>query len=147
MVRTMRAAQLVEYGKPLEVREVPLPEPRGEEVLVRVGGSGLCHSDLHLMKGEIPILPYLPFTLGHENAGWVEATGEGVRGLAKGEAVAVYGGWSERPDRFTWSGEEQLTDIRKWGSARPAATPNTCWCPATATFCPSTASTRWRRHP
>ncbi|MDI3318008.1 MAG: NAD(P)-dependent alcohol dehydrogenase [Bacillota bacterium] len=114
MARTMHAAQLVEYKKPLEIREVPVPEPRGEQVLVRIGGAGLCHSDLHLMAGEIPILPGLPFTLGHENAGWVEATGEGVRGLAKGEPVAVYGGWSEQPDRFAWSGQEQLTDTRKW---------------------------------
>lgn len=121
MARTMRAAQLVEYKKPLEIREVPVPEPRGEQVLVRIGGSGLCHSDLHLMSGEIPILPGFPFTLGHENAGWVEAVGETVpESLRPGEAVAVYGGWSERPDRFAWSGQEQLTDVRQWvGIGRP----------------------------
>lgn len=114
MARTMRAAQVVAYGKPLEIREVPVPEPHGEEVLVRIGGAGLCHSDLHLMHGEIPLLPSLPFTLGHENAGWVEEMGENVQGFSKGDAVAVYGGWSEKPDRFAWAGQEQLTDIRKW---------------------------------
>ena len=50
--KTMRAVQLVAYKQPLEVREVPVPESRGENVLIRIAGSGLCHSDLHLMEGE-----------------------------------------------------------------------------------------------
>lgn len=51
--KTMRAAQLVVYKQPLEIREVPVPEPRGENVLIRIAGSGLCHSDLHIMGGEV----------------------------------------------------------------------------------------------
>lgn len=73
---------------------MPDPEPGPGEVLVKLGGAGACHSDLHLMEWPEGTMDYrLPFTLGHENAGWVEATGAGVTGLDTGEAVAVYGPW------------------------------------------------------
>jgi propanol-preferring alcohol dehydrogenase len=63
-------------------------------VLIKVGGAGACHSDLHLMDWPEGTMDFdLPFTLGHENAGWVEALGAGVEGLEAGEAVAVYGPW------------------------------------------------------
>jgi propanol-preferring alcohol dehydrogenase len=63
-------------------------------VLIKVGGAGACHSDLHLMEWPEGQLDFdVPFTLGHENAGWVEALGAGVEGLEKGEPVAVYGPW------------------------------------------------------
>ncbi len=62
---------------------------------MRIGGAGACHSDLHLMhdfeEGMMPFNP--PFTLGHENAGWVEALGPGVTGVEIGQPVAVYGPW------------------------------------------------------
>ena len=77
-----------------ELREVPVPEPGPGEVLIKVGGAGACHSDLHLMEwppGTMGFEP--PFTLGHENAGWVEQLGAGVEGLEIGEPVAVYGPW------------------------------------------------------
>ena len=63
--------------------------------MVRIGGAGACHSDLHLMHDfEAGVLPWgPPFTLGHENAGWVDALGAGVTGLEVGEPVAVYGPW------------------------------------------------------
>ena len=91
----MKALQLAEWKSAAELRDVPEPDPRPGELVVRVGGAGACHSDLHLMHDfEGGLLPYeLPFTLGHENAGWVEAIGEGVRGVEIGEAVAVYGPW------------------------------------------------------
>jgi propanol-preferring alcohol dehydrogenase len=110
----MKAQQLVEYGKPLETREIPIPEVRGEEVLVRIEGSGLCHSDIHIMKGIRRIVPTLPFTLGHENSGSVERVGENVIGFKRGDPVLVYGGWSKKPDRFAWTGQEQLTNISDW---------------------------------
>jgi propanol-preferring alcohol dehydrogenase len=90
----MDAYRLIEWQQPPELVEVPVPEPGPGEVLIKVGGAGLCHSDLHLMEwpaGQLPFDP--PFTLGHENAGWVEQVGEGVDGLEKGEAVIVYGPW------------------------------------------------------
>jgi len=91
---TMRAYQLVAWQQPPELREVPIPEPGPGEVLLKVAGAGACHSDLHLMEwppGQMPFEP--PFTLGHENAGWVERVGAGVDGVRVGEAVAVYGPW------------------------------------------------------
>lgn len=92
--RTMAAFQLTAWQQPPELREVAVPEPGPGEVLIKVGGAGACHSDLHLMEwpeGQVAFSP--PFTLGHENAGWVEATGPGVHGLSRGEPVAVYGPW------------------------------------------------------
>jgi propanol-preferring alcohol dehydrogenase len=60
-------------------------------VLVKIGGAGVCHSDLHVMEEDFGFKP--PFTLGHENAGWVAELGTGVTGFKEGEAVAVYGPW------------------------------------------------------
>jgi propanol-preferring alcohol dehydrogenase len=89
----MRALQLVEWQKSAELREVPEPGVRPGQVLVRVGGAGACHSDLHLMHDFPPgQLPWgTPFTLGHENAGWVEAIGAGVTKVEAGQPVLVYG--------------------------------------------------------
>ena len=91
----MRALQLIGWQQPPVFRDVPEPEPGPGQVLVRVGGAGACHSDLHLIHDFTPdLLPFeLPFTLGHENTGWVEATGTGVYGLEAGQPVAVYGPW------------------------------------------------------
>jgi len=113
MERSMRCAQLVGYNLPLEIRRVPIPKPRGDNVLIRIAGSGLCHSDLMALEGSWP-MPYLPFTLGHENAGRIEEVGENVTAFKKGDPVAVYGGWAEHPDRFTYSGDEHLSDISRW---------------------------------
>jgi propanol-preferring alcohol dehydrogenase len=91
----MQALQLTQWKHEPELREVPVPEPGPGQVLVKVGGAGACHSDLHLIHefdtGLVPFEP--PFTLGHENAGWVEAVGVGVEGLDPGQPVAVYGPW------------------------------------------------------
>jgi propanol-preferring alcohol dehydrogenase len=76
-----------------ELREVPVPEPGPGQVLLKVAGAGACHSDLHLMDGPADRLPKLPFTLGHENAGWVEKLGPGANGFAPGDPVMVYGPW------------------------------------------------------
>lgn len=94
----MRALQFYEWQTDPELREVPDPEPGPGEVLVRIAGAGACHSDLHVMNDFEPgLLPYdLPFTLGHENAGYVERLGAGVEpgfGIETGAPVAVYGPW------------------------------------------------------
>ncbi len=90
----MRAYRLIEWQKPPRIEEVDVPEPGPGEVLIKVGGAGMCHSDLHLMEWEQGVMPFdPPFTLGHENAGWVERLGEGVTGFEPGDAVAVYGPW------------------------------------------------------
>jgi propanol-preferring alcohol dehydrogenase len=91
----MRALRLLEWKAEPQLVEVAEPVPAPGEVVVRIGGAGACHSDLHLMDefepGTLPWGP--PFTLGHENAGWVHAVGDGVTAVTVGEPVAVYGPW------------------------------------------------------
>ncbi len=91
----MRALRLMTWKSEPEVIDMPEPVPGPGQVVVRIGGAGACHSDLHLMHDfEGGVLPWgPPFTLGHENAGWVHRLGEGVGGLSVGQAVAVYGPW------------------------------------------------------
>jgi propanol-preferring alcohol dehydrogenase len=90
----MKAYQLVAWQQPPALREVAVPEPQAGEVLVKVGGAGACHSDLHLMDWPEGLMAFdPPFTLGHENAGWVEQVGAGVHGVEAGEPVLVYGPW------------------------------------------------------
>jgi NAD+-dependent secondary alcohol dehydrogenase Adh1 len=81
-----------EYHRPLELVERPVPEPsRPADVLVRIGGAGVCATDLHAIEGLMePAGVTLPLVLGHENAGWVEEIGTGVTTVAKGDAVLVY---------------------------------------------------------
>jgi propanol-preferring alcohol dehydrogenase len=89
-----KAYQLVEWQQPPELRDVDVREPGPGEVLIKVGGAGACHTDLSVMAMPPGFMPYtLPFTLGHEAAGWVEAMGPGVTGLERGEPVLVYGSW------------------------------------------------------
>ena len=89
---TMTAYQLVEWGEPARYNEVPVPEPGPGEVLLKVAGVGLCHSDIMFLDAPPGAIPYpLPYTLGHETAGWVEACGAGVDDLAEGQALAVVG--------------------------------------------------------
>src|SRR6202047_4326484 len=90
----MKAFQLTGWQKPPELREVPVPEPGPGQVLLKIGGAGACHSDLHLMEAPEGPKPFkIPFTLGHENAGWVEKLGSGATGFAVGDPVIVYGPW------------------------------------------------------
>ncbi|NWK94434.1 alcohol dehydrogenase [Sphingobium lactosutens] len=91
----MRAYRLLEWGKAPEFVDVAVPEPGPGEVRLRMKGAGLCRSDLDLMEaraGEEPYATAVPagFTLGHENAGLVDACGPGVLDLAEGDAVAVH---------------------------------------------------------
>jgi NAD+-dependent secondary alcohol dehydrogenase Adh1 len=81
-----------EYHRPLELVDRPVPEPTGvNDVLVRIGGAGVCATDLHAIEGLMePAGVRLPRVLGHENAGWIEETGAGVTTVAKGDAVLVY---------------------------------------------------------
>jgi S-(hydroxymethyl)glutathione dehydrogenase/alcohol dehydrogenase len=79
------AAVLYQTGQPLVVEEIHVAEPRAGEVLVRMKAAGVCHSDLHVMKGDLP-MP-LPIVLGHEGAGVVESVGPGVTSVAPGDSV------------------------------------------------------------
>jgi alcohol dehydrogenase, propanol-preferring len=105
----MRAVRLTGWEQPARLVYVAEPEPGPGEVLVRVAGAGLCHSDLHLMHWRAGSLPYdLPFTLGHEVAGTVAALGEGAEGLDVGEPVLVYGPWGCGRCRACSVGAEHL---------------------------------------
>ncbi len=115
----IRSARIHEYKKPLKLDNISRPViSRDEEVLVKVGACGLCHSDLHLISGEwkdiIPI--NLPKTPGHEIAGWVEEVGKSVPEniMKPGDLVAVFGGWGCGWCIYCKSGEEQLCAFAKW---------------------------------
>ena len=88
----MKAALLAEYHRPLELVDRPEPEPqRPRDVVVRVGGAGVCATDLHAIDGLMePAGLKPPVVLGHENAGWVHAVGDDVTSAAVGDAVLVY---------------------------------------------------------
>ena len=89
MSSTMRAAVVTEFGKPLTIQEVPIPEPGPGEVLVKVMACGVCHTDLHAAEGDWPVRPTLPFIPGHEATGIVAKLGPGVTNLREGDAVGV----------------------------------------------------------
>ena len=89
----MRAARLHEYGKRPEIEEVAEPQITGPlDVIVRIGGAGLCRTDLHIVEGQWKEKSgvALPYTLGHENAGWVHEVGAAVGNVAPGDAVVVH---------------------------------------------------------
>lgn len=110
----MKAARLHEYGRPLVLEDVPTPTPGPGQVIIRVEGAGFCHSDLHVIDGEIRILPRMPLILGHENAGVVAAAGSGVTAVREGDAVAVYGGWGCGRCDYCVTGDEQLCETPQW---------------------------------
>jgi NAD+-dependent secondary alcohol dehydrogenase Adh1 len=92
----MRAARLHEFHQPLVLEDVPDPEVSGPfDVIVRIGAAGLCRTDLHIWEGQFDeaqkgaglALPYSP---GHENAGWVEAVGAAVTNVAVGDKVILH---------------------------------------------------------
>src|SRR5213080_3379681 len=89
----MKAARLFSYDKPLKVVDVDAPRIKSPtEVLVRVTGAGVCHTDLHIVEGvwREKVQVTLPYTLGHENAGIVQEVGNAVTSFKKGEKVIVH---------------------------------------------------------
>jgi alcohol dehydrogenase, propanol-preferring len=115
----MTSARIHEYKKSLVIDRISKPIiTQGEEVLVRVGAAGLCHSDLHLMSGEwqdaIPVR--LPLTPGHEIAGWVEDVGDSVPNffINEGDLVAIFGGWGCGVCRYCKNGDEHLCSFPRW---------------------------------
>jgi alcohol dehydrogenase, propanol-preferring len=102
----MKSARIVEVDKPLQVQELVTPKPKGQQVLIKVQSSGVCHSDIHLWEGgyEGPGGQLLkttdrgvkyPLTPGHEIAGVIDSLGEQAEGFSKNEKVLV----------FPWIGE------------------------------------------
>jgi len=85
----MKALLLEEYGKPMEVKEVPEPQLTDDGVIIEVKASGICRSDWHVWKGERGVLKRLPHVLGHEFTGVIAETGRNVRRFKKGDRVIV----------------------------------------------------------
>lgn len=108
----MHAVRLHGPGEPLRIEQVPTPEPDGTRVRIRVAGAGVCHTDLHIVDGSQARVE-LPVTLGHEVAGWIDATAPGAephlrrQHLALGDAVVVSGGWGCGECRECRAGAEQ----------------------------------------
>ena len=89
MSRTMQAAVVREFGKPLVIEEAPVPEPGPGQVQVKIAACGVCHTDLHAAQGDWPVKPAPPFIPGHEGVGTVSAVGAGVRSVKEGDRVGV----------------------------------------------------------
>jgi NAD+-dependent secondary alcohol dehydrogenase Adh1 len=89
----MKAVRLLEYNQLPRIMEIAEPKITGpHDVIVRIGGAGLCRTDLHIIEGQWAEKSgvTLPYTLGHENAGWVEAIGSAVSNVAVGDTVIVH---------------------------------------------------------
>jgi NAD+-dependent secondary alcohol dehydrogenase Adh1 len=89
----MKAVRVHSYGKRPSVDDVPEPAIAGPlDVLVQVGAAGLCRTDLHIVEGQWAEKSgvQLPYTIGHENAGWVREVGSGVTNVAAGDAVILH---------------------------------------------------------
>ena len=132
----MRAALLREYHRPLELVERPEPEPTGSRsVVVRVGGAGVCATDLHAIDGLMePAGLTTPVVLGHENAGWVHAVGDAVtvshsageggpscvRGSTSGPSGLLSRAWAARIRPMSGSSAGADAAARAWHSGQPA---------------------------
>ena len=114
----MRAVRLEAPGAALQVVDLPIPEPSGSQVRVRIAACGVCHTDLHIVDGSQSRVE-LPVTLGHEVSGWIDAMGPEAghsrsgtrlrprRRLKVGDPVLVFGGWGCGACRECARGEEQ----------------------------------------
>lgn len=107
----MRAAVVTEFGEQAQVEERPVPQPGPGQVLVRLEACGLCHTDIHAMRGDWPVKPTLPLTPGHEGVGIIEGLGEGVTNREIGQRVAMpWLGHACGECRFCIDGRENLCE-------------------------------------
>src|SRR4029453_1283610 len=88
-MNSMKAAVVPALGSPLEIRELPIPEPGPGQVLVRMQASGICHTDIHAARGDWPVTPTPPFVPGHEGIGIIERVGPGAAVRQVGDRVAI----------------------------------------------------------
>ena len=110
----MRAATLRAFNRPLALEERPTPEPGPGQALVRVEASGLCHMDIHVVRGDWPSAPTLPLVPGHEGVGIVERVGAGAGRLREGDRVAVpWLGWACGRCDLCLAGQENLCPERE----------------------------------
>jgi propanol-preferring alcohol dehydrogenase len=116
MKKTMKAAVVREFGKPLTVEDVTIPQPGPGQVLVKVRACGVCGTDLHAVRGDWTVKPTLPFIPGHEGAGNVAAVGPGVAHLREGDRVGVPWLYTACGHcSYCWSGWETLCEAQNAG--------------------------------
>ena len=89
MNQKMKAAVVVQFGKPLELQEWDIPTPGPGQILVKTEACGVCHTDVHAWHGDWPLKPKPPFIPGHEGIGPVVAVGAGVTVVKVGDRVGV----------------------------------------------------------
>lgn len=120
----MLAARMHAYKQPLVLEDIRIPEIAPDQVLVRVGGAGMCRSDVQLIDGyfESALHSTFPLTPGHEIAGLVSAIGDRVPESAKlavGDQVVVATGWGDGICRQCRVGDEQICDHGAWPGFGP----------------------------
>jgi alcohol dehydrogenase, propanol-preferring len=107
----MKAAVVTDFTSPLQVQDLPMPEPGPGEVLIRMETTGLCHTDIHAAHGDWPVKPTPPFVPGHEGVGTIEKLGPGVTERAVGDRVAIaWLGYACGACRYCISGWETLCE-------------------------------------
>ncbi len=110
----MKAAVVTDFHSPLQIQDLPIPEPGPGEVLVRMETSGLCHTDIHAAHGDWPVKPTPPFIPGHEGIGIVEAVGPGVTTRGVGDRVAIaWLGYACGECRYCIAGWETLCESQQ----------------------------------
>lgn len=104
----VKAAVMWNFNEPLKIESLKLKSPREDEVVVKVAASGVCHSDLSVLKMVLPVPP--PVVLGHEGAGIVEEVGKGVKDLKPGDHVVL--SWVENCGKchYCIEGHDHLCD-------------------------------------
>lgn len=109
-IEMMRAMVLEKPGLPLQLRQVPVPQPGAGQLLIRVSACGVCRTDLHIVDGELPD-PRLPLIPGHEIVGEVVRCGQGVDRYRPGQRVGVpWLGYTCGVCGYCRSGQENLCD-------------------------------------
>ncbi|CCD26390.1 alcohol dehydrogenase ADH3 NDAI_0H02160 [Naumovozyma dairenensis CBS 421] len=87
--KTQKAVVFYENGGPLHYKDIPVPKPKANEILINVKYSGVCHTDLHAWKGDWPLPTKLPLVGGHEGSGVVMQVGENVKGWKVGDLAGI----------------------------------------------------------
>ena len=106
----MKAMVLNSPGEPLQLKEIPVPVPQSNQVLLKVLVCGVCRTDLHIFDGELKS-PKLPLILGHQIVGIVQATGSKVSRFKIGDRVGVpWLGWTDNSCEFCREGKENLCE-------------------------------------
>lgn len=109
----MKAAVVTAFGTPLEIQDLPVPDPDEHQVLVRMEACGLCHTDIHAAQGDWPATPVLPRIPGHEGVGIIEKLGAAADDHAVGERVSIaWLGQACGTCRYCLDGRENLCQVQ-----------------------------------